>query len=221
LGYPGYSKKEQDRDRGFQDVYYNRKVSGQPLNQQGDPTLYTSKLVDYKRWDLAEKQYRAMQSWALGILASPVLLTTVSPGALVACIRIKSTPFIVDAAIQTTLNGMQHKNIFSNYNFSGGLASLIINTPEGASFSQIAGVAFANSTISSSVTLSGNSINGSSPVFSFSPVSIMINTVFGTTAGQYSGFIGNGTGISSFGDAAASPINFGGVVLDEAIKKKE
>jgi len=77
LGYPGYSKKEQDRDRGFQDVYYNRKVSGQPLNQQGDPTLYTSKLVDYKRWDLAEKQYRAMQSWAAGIiLCVPALTAT-------------------------------------------------------------------------------------------------------------------------------------------------
>ncbi len=221
FSWPNSTKSDrQEWDRNER-MYYSRSLNHKSLNQKGDPASYTSHLPMYKRWHVVDQNYRAMQAWAVGILGAPALLTTVSPAALATSIRIKSIPFLVDATVQTVVNGMQNKNVFSNYNFAGGVASLIINAPEGAAFKQIAGVSFANSLLSSSVTLSGNSINGSSPVFSFNPISIIINAVFGAAAGQYSEFVGTGSGISSFGDAAASPINLTGVVLDEAIKKKE
>ncbi len=202
-------------------MYYGRTLNNQPAIQKGDPLSYRSSVGMYKKWDIEERNYRAMQAWAVGIIASPVVLSTVSPSAIIASLRLKLVPVVVDAGIQTIVNGMQHKNIFSSYNFASGAASLLINAPEGATLNNMIGVAFANSTIGASVNLSSNSLSGISPIFSFDPRSIIINTAFGTAAGQYSNFIGSETGSSTFGDAAASPINLGGAVIDQGTKKNE
>jgi hypothetical protein len=78
-----------------------------------------------------------------------------------------------------------------------------------------------NSTLSTSVNLSASSASGTTPVFSFNLSSILINAAFGTAAGGYSQLIGAATGSGAFGDAAASPINLTGAVVDEATKPKE
>jgi RHS repeat-associated protein len=72
--WPSSSQSErQEWDRN-QSMYNSRSLNQQSLNQKGDPASYTSHLPIYKRWHVVDQNYRAMQSWAVGILASPALV---------------------------------------------------------------------------------------------------------------------------------------------------
>jgi len=64
-------RQEWDRNEG---IYYSRSLNNHSLNQKGDPSSYTSHLPMYKRWHVVDQNYRAMQAWAIGILASPALV---------------------------------------------------------------------------------------------------------------------------------------------------
>jgi hypothetical protein len=55
-------------------------------------------------------------------------------------------------------------------------------------------------------------------MFSFSPVSIMINTVFGTAAGFNSSGLRADFGSGALSEAASQPINFVGAAVDDKTK---
>lgn len=205
---------------GNQGTYYDRLHNNQPLSQKGDPASYTASLSMYKRWTQADKEGRAMQAWAVGIMAAPALLAA-SPAEVGLALQMKVGfnvgAFAVDAGVQTVVNTIEHKNIFSNYNFISGGAALLIGAPEGASLSNIVGVNAVTSTLGSSVNLSYSSMFGPDRVLSFSPLSILIGTVFGSAAGKVSQAIGGGAVM----DGLASPFNFTGTAIDEATKPKD
>ncbi|MFX8389370.1 hypothetical protein ABTL55_19100, partial [Acinetobacter baumannii] len=77
------------RDRSFQNTYYERQINNQSTVQIGDPALYKQHAKVYHQWDVANNEYRQMQAWAVGIMATPVLATTVSPTALVTSLKLK------------------------------------------------------------------------------------------------------------------------------------
>ncbi|MBS1948776.1 MAG: hypothetical protein JST47_13515 [Bacteroidetes bacterium] len=220
--WPGSTKSKRQTWARNQGTYADRLHNNQPLSQKGDPASYTSSLGMYKHWTQEEKNYRAMQAWAVGIIASPALIAT-SPAEIgVALTAQRFTAVAIDASIQTAVNAMLHKNVFSNYNFVSGAASFLIGAPEGASLSDLAQVNLLNSTISTSINVSSSSVFGPNSIFTFDPRAILINAAFGTAAGKYSQFIGNGSGAGdAFGDAAASPMNLAGAVGDETTKPKE
>jgi RHS repeat-associated protein len=203
-----------------QGTYYDRLHSGRDLSQRGDPASYTSSLSMYKGWTQADKDGRAMQAWAVGIISAPALLAA-SPAEVGLALQMKAGfnlgAFAVDAGVQTVVNTIEHKNIFSSYNFISGGAALLIGAPEGASFSNIIGVNAVTSTIGSSVNLSISSLSGKDDIFSFNPLSILIGTVFGSAAGKVSQVIGGGAVM----DGMASPFNFTGTAIDEATKPKD
>jgi hypothetical protein len=199
--------------------YYDRVNQHLPLSQKGDPASYTSSLDMYKGWTKAEAEGRAMQAWAVGIVAAPVLATP-SPGEVVYALRMKVGlnvgAFLVDAGVQTTVNAIENKNIVSNYNLlSGGLA-LTIGAPEGASLSNLVGANLATSTLSTSINISANSVFDNGKIFSFNPLSIIINTAFGAGASGVSQISGGG----ATGDILGSPLNFAGAAVDEGTKPK-
>lgn len=203
-----------------QGLYADRLQNNQPLSQVGDPVSYTSSLSMYKRWTQADNEGRAMQAWALGIMAAPALAAA-APAEVGLALRIKAGinlgAFAVDAGMQTVVNTMEHKNIFTNYNFLSGGAALLIGALEGASLSNIVGVNAVTSTLGSSVNLSINTFSGKDRVLSFNPLSIIIGTVFGSAAGKVSQINGGGATM----DALASPFNFTGTAIDEATKPKD
>jgi hypothetical protein len=125
--------------------------------------------------------------------------------------------FVVDAGVQTVVNAIEHKNIFSNYNFISGGAALLIGAPEGASLSNIVGVNAVTSTLGSSVNLSYSSVFGPDRVLSFNPLSILIGTAFGSAASRVSQAIGGGSQM----DMMVSPFNFTGTAIDEGTKPKD
>jgi len=75
-------RQEWDRNER---MYYSRSLNHQSLNQKDDPTSYTSHLPMYKRWHAVDQNYRAMQSFAVGILGTPVLIS-ISPAMVVAAL---------------------------------------------------------------------------------------------------------------------------------------
>jgi RHS repeat-associated protein len=202
-----------------QQRYNDRLIHNQPLAQKEDPASYAASLDMYKRWTQADKEGRAMQVWAVGIMATPVLAAA-APAEVGLALRMKAGfnvgAFAVDAGLQTVANAIEHKNIFTNYNFlSGGLA-LVIGAPEGASLGNIVGVNLVTATVGTSVNLSINGIR-TRDILSFNPISILIGTVFGSAAGKVSQSIGGGATM----DALASPVNFTGTAVDEGTKPKD
>ena len=218
LGWPESTKSERQIWQRNQGIYADRLNKGQPRSQNGDPASYTASLAMYERWTQEEKNYRAMQSWAVGIIAAPALIAT-SPAQIgIGVLSQKLSAFAIDASIQTTLNLMEHKDPVADYNAMGGLTSFLIGAPEGASLTDLAQVSLLNSTISTSVNLSiASVVRGDKPIFSFNPLSIMINASFGTAAGSFSQFLDVGTP----GDAYASPLNFVGGFFGDATNPKE
>jgi hypothetical protein len=220
--WPESTSRERKTWARNQGLFVSRKFARQPLVQKGDPSSYLASVPMYKRWAIEEENSRAMQAWAVGIIATPALIET-TPAELAVALRIKlgfnATAVAVDAAVQTTMSAMQHRNILSNYNVISGGTALVLGVPEGAALSNIAGATLINSSISTSVNISISSIQGRAPILSFNPASILINTAFGTTASRYSQFVSAGTGSAQFGDAVASPIILAGGITDEVIKE--
>jgi hypothetical protein len=221
FNFPQWNSADTRRWARNQNTYYSRLNGGDKnLSHPGDPASYTSSLSMYKGWTQADKDGRAMQLWAVGIMATPALLAA-SPAEVGLALQMKVGlnlgAFAVDAGVQSVVNGIEHKNIFSSYNFlSGGLA-LAIGAPEGASLGNIVGVNALTSTLGSSVNLSISSLSGTDPILSFHPLSILIGTVFGSAAGKVSQVMGGGAAM----DAMASPFNFTGTGIDEATKPKD
>jgi hypothetical protein len=161
-----------------------------------------------------------MQLWALGIMAAPALLAA-SPEEVGLALQMKVGfnlgAFAVDAGVQATVAGIEHKSFLANYNIVSGALALGLGAPEGASMSNIVGVNFVTSTFGSTFNLSYNSAFGPAPIASFNPLSILIGTVFGASAGRVSQ-IGGG---EATGDMLASPFNLIGTGVDEGTKPKE
>ncbi|MDO6430219.1 hypothetical protein Q4E93_06470 [Flavitalea sp. BT771] len=176
-------------------------------------------LVASKRWTKAENDGRVMQAWAVAIIATPALSAS-SPAEISLALRMKVGfnvgAFAVDAGLQTVANTIEHRNIFTNYNFLSGGAALLIGAPEGAPLNNIIGVNLMTATAGSSVNLSINGIS-TGDILSFNPLSILIGTVFGSAAGKVSLSVGGGATM----DALVSPINFSGTAVDEATKPKD
>lgn len=202
-----------------ENTYWNRYLNHQPLSQKGDPSSYTSKLGMYNRWSLEGQNYRAMQSWAVGVMATPVLIS-ISPGVIFTALRMKLQANLVaagaDFGIQALVNGSNHRSIINNWNpVSTGL-SFGIGTPT-HSLGNIAGVSLLNATFSSSINLSIQSrLEGS--VLSFDARGILINAAFGTAGGA----MGNQLKVDfrnlSLGEGASQTINLTGAVVDDKTK---
>ena len=215
------TKSERKQWDANQSLYHERLGAKQPLSQKGDPLSYSKSLPMYISWTQEQKNYRAMQAFAVGIMAAPALIAT-SPAEIGFSLTAqKVTAFAIDATVQTAVNAMEHRNIFSNYNFLSGATSILIGAPEGASLSDLAQVSLLNSEISSSVNISERSLFGPTTIFRFNPSEIIINATFGTLAGKYSQLIGNGAGSNAFGDGASLPINVAGAAASEAVSKSE
>ena len=69
---------------------------------------------------------------------------------------------------------------------------------------------------SSTFPFSYNSTLGTAKIVDFNPLSIIIGTVFGASAGRVSQFAGEGT----MGELLASPFNLAGTGTDEGTKPK-
>ena len=217
--YPGSTQYDRDKWTFHQHIYQDRLAYGQPLNQKGDPAGYTASRPMYDRWVQGDKEGRAMQAWAVGKMAAPALLA-VSPAEVGLALQMKAGwnvgAFAVDAGVQTVVNTIEHKNIFSNYNFlSGGLA-LGVGAPEGATLSNIIGVNAVMATVGTSVNLSVDGIR-TRDIFSFNPRSILIGSVFGSAAGKASQALGGGAVM----DGMMAPVNFTGTAVDEGTKPKD
>jgi len=65
---------EMNNARNNYQLYFSRKLKGLPLSELGDPESYLSKLNWYKHLSDEEDNYRAMQAWVVGIIATPALL---------------------------------------------------------------------------------------------------------------------------------------------------
>jgi RHS repeat-associated protein len=219
INWPQSSSADRRTWAGNQGTYYDRLHNSQALSQKGDPASYTSSLSMYKQWTQAEKDGRAMQAWAVGIMAAPALLAA-SPAEVGLALQMKVGfnvgAFAVDAGVQATVDGIEHKNFLANYNIISGGAALLIGAPEGASFSNLVGVNLATSTLGTSVNISASSIFDNGKIFSFNPLSILINTAFGSGAGRISQVAGGG----ATGDMLASPFNLAGAGVDEGTKPK-
>jgi len=202
-----------------QNLYYDRLNRGQDLSQKGDRPSYTASLSMYKGWTKADKDYRAMQAWAVGIIAAPALLGA-STEAVAWGLNFEIQKHIgaaaVDATLQTVSNAIEGHNPFTNYNFASGAAALIFGAPDGASLQNIIGVNAFNATLGTSLNLSVASFQGEAPVLSFHLSSILIGTLFGTIGGEVSGASGGG----NLMDGLVAPINLTGTAVDEATKPK-
>ena len=217
--YPESTQYDRDKWTFHQHLYQDRLAYGQPLNQKGDPAGYTASKPMYDRWAQADKEGRAMQAWAVGIMAVPALLA-VSPAEVGLALQMKAGwnvgAFAVDMGVQAVVNKIEHKDIASNYNFlSGGLA-LTVGAPEGATLSNVIGVNTVMATVGTSVNMSVNGVR-TRDIFSFNPQSILIGTVFGSAAGRASQAVGGGPLM----DAMMAPINFTGTAVDEGTKKDQ
>ena len=104
-----------------------------------------------------------------------------------------------------------------NWNPVSTLVAFGIGAPT-ESLGNIAGVSVINATISTSLNLSQNAINGGQPTMSFSLSSIFINALFGTVAGYHSGAFAGDFGSKALSEGASQPFNFVGAVIDEKTK---
>lgn len=220
LGYPSSTKSERRRWARNQDMYYDRLHSNQPLSQQGDPDSYMASLGMYKRWTQAEKDSRAMQAWAVGIMAAPALLA-VSPVEVGLAMQMEAGwhggAWAVDAGIQTMTNVMEGKNPLTNYNVLAGGLALGTGVPEEATISNIIGANLITATVGTSVNVSIDAVKRRD-VLSFNLSSILIGTAFGSAAGAGSMKLGKGGNLM---DMMFSPLNFTGAAIDEVTKPKE
>jgi RHS repeat-associated protein len=220
LGYPGSTIRDRQYWKYHQQTYYNRVQYHQPSRQAGDPKGYTASVDMYDQWAKTEDSYRRMQAWAVGVIATPTLLAS-SPAEIGLALKMKVGfnvgAFAVDAGVQATTSAIEHKNFLSNYNFISGGSAMFLGAPEGASLSNVVGANLVNSTLSTSVNISANSVFGPENILSFNPRSILINTAFGSSASGLSKLLGGGWA----GDVLAAPVNFTGATIDEATKPKE
>jgi RHS repeat-associated protein len=220
LGWPGSTIRDRQYWKYHQQTYYNRVQYHQPSRQAGDPKAYTASVDMYDQWANAEDSYRAMQAWAVGVIAAPALLAS-SPAEIGLALRMKVGfnvgAFAVDASVQASTSAIEHKNFLSNYNFISGGSALLLGAPEGSSLSNVVGANLVNSTLSTSVNISASSVFGTEHILSFNPLSILINTAFGSGASGTSRVLGGG----AVGDALAAPVNFTGAAIDEATKPKQ
>jgi len=203
-----------------QSTYYDRINHGKDPSQPGDPASYTASVGMYKRWTQEEKNYRAMQAWAVGIIAAPALVGA-APAAVAYGLDFTITEHIsaavIDVSLQTIANGIEGKDPIANFNFASTAAALVIGAPEGASLQNVIGVNALNATIGTSINISAASLQGHADVFSFNPISILIATAFGTAGAKVSGAIGGG----NLGDGLVAPINVTGQAVDSGTKPKE
>ncbi|MBU3745040.1 MAG: hypothetical protein FGM61_10945 [Sediminibacterium sp.] len=160
-----------------------------------------------------------MQSWAIGLLATPVLAGTTSPAALLTSLRLKIGLNLgaasVDASLQLITKDKRDFNLISP----------IINGVLGPE-SNIFGAAFVSSFTGSMINLTPNSLFGNGTIFN-NPLSselgqsILLSTLFGGAGGYLGGafktdlpwgrlygeFLGNSIG------------GLGGIGLDETLKR--
>ncbi len=221
FSWPNSTKSDrQEWDRNER-MYYSRSLNHKSLNQKGDPASYTSHLPMYNRWHMADQNYRAMQSFAVGILGTPVLMS-ISPVVVVAALRMKLQANIIaggaDFGIQALMNGSQHKSVLSNWNPVSTVLSFGLGAPT-HSLSNIAGVSLISATISSSVNLSSSAI-GNNNIFSFDSRSIIINAVFGTAAGAGGNQFKVDFRNSSLGEGVSQTINLAGAAVDNKTKEQ-
>ncbi len=204
-----------------QHLYYSRTLNGESAIQKGDRESYKSSVGLYKKWDVEEKNYRAMQAWAVGILASPVLLST-APSTVIAAMKMKlSTNFVgaaADFGIQAYSNGSCGKPILQNWNPVSTALAFGVGTPT-HSLGNIAGVSLINATLSTSINLSQNSIAKGSEL-SFNLTSIVINTTFGTFSGANANELKVMFRNGPVSEAASQTFNFVGAIVDEKSKEK-
>lgn len=204
------------KDQGqWSDAMAGRMRDGQSLSQSGDPSWLAGQQKNHLRFAKNESEYRHMQSWAVGILATPVLATTLSGTALVASLRLKLglnlSAVAVDATLQLAFKDRKDFNIVS-----GTLG------PE----SSLAGTAFVTSFSGTTLNLSPNSIAGgqilNNPLSPANAQTLMISTLFGATGG----FLGRSFKSdlpwgNYYGDFTGNFLGgIGGVGLDETLKKK-
>ena len=220
--WPNSTKSERQEWDRSEDVYNRRASNRQALGQKGDPSSYTSHLPMYQNWSKEEKNYRAMQSFVVGILGTPVLVS-ISPAVVVAAIRMKVQANIIaagaDFGVQALMNGSEHKSISSNWNPVSTVLSFGLGAPT-HSISNIAGVSLFSSSISSSINLSPTAI-GKNNIFSFDPRSIIINAVFGTAAGVGSNQFKVDFRNSSLGDGFSQTISLAGAAVDNNTKEQQ
>jgi hypothetical protein len=219
--WPSSTKSErQEWDRN-ESMYSRRASNGQAVGQKGDPSSYTSHLPMYQNWSREEKNYRAMQSFAVGILGTPVLIS-ISPAVVVAALRMKLQANIIagsaDFGVQALMNGSQHKSMLSNWNPVSTVLSFGLGAPT-HSLSNIAGVSLFSASISFSVNLSPTAI-GNNNIFSFDPRSIIINAVFGTAAGAGGNQFKVDFRNSSLGEGFSQTINLAGAAVDNNTKEQ-
>ena len=74
LGMPPITQKQMDNNRLAQNIYWQRKATGQDVNRKGDPASYSSHVDLYNQWGVADKEYRQMSIGAVIAIASPILL---------------------------------------------------------------------------------------------------------------------------------------------------
>jgi hypothetical protein len=197
-------------------MYYDRLSKGQAVNQEGDSKSYKQSIVLYNKWMTEEQESRKMQLFAVGLMATPALLST-SPAILISSLRVKLTANVVaagaDFGIQALMNVSNNRSILQNWNPVATGTAFLLGTSS-HSLSNIAGVSLINSTFSTSINLSLDARNNGS-IFSFDPSSIIINAVFGTAVG----FSGNQLKVDfrnlSLGEGASQSINLAGAAVDD------
>nr|WP_295187908.1 RHS repeat-associated core domain-containing protein [Sediminibacterium sp.] len=204
----------------WSDAMAGRIRDGQPLHQAGDPSWLAGQENNHIRFAKNETAYRQMQAWAVGILATPVLVST-APAVVLTALRMKlQANFIAagaDFGIQALVNGgMKNRSILENWNPVSTALSFGIGTPT-HSLGNIVGVSLFNATLSGSINLSSASrMEGS--VFSFDARAIIINAAFGTAGGA----MGNQLKVDfrnlSLGEGVSQSINFTGAIVDEKTK---
>lgn len=91
--------------------------------------------------------------------------------------------------------------------------------PNSSTLVDITSIAALSATISTSVNLSSEAMEGNVPIFSIRPTSILVNTIFSAASGVNASEIGNLSGYGSFGSFSSFPINIVGAGIDEKINK--
>ena len=213
---PSSTKSQRQEWDKNENTYWSRYLNHQSLSQKGDPASYTSRLGMYNRWSNEEQNYRAMQSWAVGIMATPVLIS-ISPTAIFAALRMKLQANLVaagaDFGIQALMNGNQHQSILGNWNPVATGSAFLIGTPT-HTLGNIAGVSLINATLANTINLSSEARNKGT-IFRFDATSIIINAAFGTAGGA----MGNQLKVDfrniSLGEGVSQTVNLTGAVIDD------
>lgn len=161
-----------------------------------------------------------MQAWAVGILATPVVATTVSGAALATSLRLKFGLNIGAAAIDATLQlALKDRR---DFNFVSPIVSGLIGPESNIFISAFVTSFFGTFMNLSPNTLSGNGAFFNDPLTPASGQTIIIGTLFGAAGGYLGGafksdlpwgrYYGENLG-NTFG-------GLGGVATDESLKRK-